>query len=141
MLCDSYGIPLASVTTTANRHDITIALACVDKSFKQSNRLKPKRLSADKGYDSNWLAEALIVRNIQPYLVPRQFKIKVRHLLKRRPGRPPGQRWKVERTHAWCNQQRRIAGFYEKSIVTYDAFVTTACIRFYLRKLHKTTLV
>ena len=141
MLCDSNGIPLASVTTSANRHDITIALATVDKCFNQAIELKPKRLSADKGYDSDKFADALIARNIQPYLVPRRFKVKIRHSKTKPVGRPPGHRWKVERTHAWCNQQRRIAGFYEKSLDTYDAFVTMACIRFYLRKLHKTTLV
>ncbi|MFH1353870.1 MAG: transposase [bacterium] len=139
-MCDGNGIPLSSVTTSANRHEITIALATVDKCYQQSNELKPKRLCADKGYDSNWLAEALLERNIQPYLVPRHWQSMVRHVKTRRRGRPPGHRWKVERAHAWCNQQRRIASFYEKSISTYDAFVTMACIRFYLRKLHKNTL-
>lgn len=105
-----------------------------------STQLKPKRLGADKGYDSNQLGRALLARGIQPYLTPRQFKYKVRHFLPRPPGRPCDQRWKVERTHAWCNQQRRIAGFYEKKRATYQAFLLLACIRFSLRRLHNNQL-
>lgn len=140
-MCDGHGIPLASVTTSANRHDITIALPTVDRCYQQAQVLKPKRLAADKGYDSDWFTDALLKRNIQPYLVPRHWQSRVRHVKTRRRGRPPSHRWKVERTHAWCNQQRRIASFYEKNRSTYDAFVTLAFIRFYLRRLHKTTLL
>ena len=120
----------------ANTHDIRMALPTVERLLA----VAPSRLGADKGYDSNKLAHALLERNIQPYLVPRQFTQKKRHALKRPPGRPASQRWKVERTHAWQNQQRRIASFYEKKRGTYEAFLLLCCIRFYLRRLHNNQL-
>jgi transposase len=121
----------------ANRHDIKQALPTVDRCAPAT---KPRRLGADKGYDSDKLAAALRQRGIVPYLTPRHWQIMVRHTQPLPPGRPCHQRWKVERTHAWCNQQRRIASFYEKTQRTYDAFVLLACIRFYLRRLHNNAL-
>jgi transposase len=121
----------------ASRHDIKLALPAIDALRIGSVIMRPKRLGADKGYDSNKLGLALLQRGIQPYLVPRTFVKRKRHNLPRPCGRPCDQRWKVERTHAWQNQQRRIAGFYEKSRDTYEAFVTLAFIRFYLRRLFK----
>lgn len=120
----------------ANRPDITLALPLIDTLCAATPALTPKRLAADQGFDSDWLAEALRERRIEPYLMYRRWKTFVRHTVKRPVGRPPSQRWKVERTHAWQNQQRRIASFYEKKRTTYEAFLTLACIRFYLRRLH-----
>lgn len=135
-MCDGNGIPLAVAVAPANTHDIRLALPTVERLTV----CVPKRLGADKGYDSDKLAHALLARGIQPYLVPRQFTRKKRHFVKRPPGRPADQRWKVERTHAWCNQQRRIASFYEKKRSTYEAFLLLACIRFSLRRLHNNQL-
>jgi transposase len=136
-LCDSHGIPLAVIIAPAQRNDIKLALPTIDALRIGSIVMRPKRLGADKGYDSNKLGLDLLQRGIQPYLVPRQFQKKIRHSLKRPPGRPCDQRWKVERAHAWQNQQRRIAGFYEKTRDAYEAFVTLAFIRLYLRRLFK----
>ena len=136
-LCDGHGIPLAVSVAPANRHDITQALPTIDQC---ATNIKPRRLGADKGYDSDKLAAALLERDIVPYLAPRQFTTRVRHFHPRPVGRPCHQRWKVERTHAWQNQQRRIASFYEKNRRTYEAFLLLACIQFYLRRLHNNAL-
>ena len=125
---------------SAQCHDIRMALPTIDRLRVRQPVLQIKRLSADKGYDSNKLAQSLLDRGIEPYLVPRRFKHRTRQILKRSVGRPPDQRWKIERTHAWCNQQRRIASFYEKKRSTYEAFLLLACIRFYLRRLHNNQL-
>lgn len=130
ILCDGHGIPLAVTVAPANRNDFRMALPTVDAVMIGNTPAHPKRLGADKGYDGDCLAQDLLSRGIQPYLAPRQFSKKVRHYLKRPRGRPCDQRWKVERTHAWCNQQRRIASFYEKKRATYEAFLLLACIRF-----------
>lgn len=118
-----------------------MALPTIDALLKQDKQLCPKRLAADKGYDSDVFAEELLERDILPYLIPRKFKNKTRHTFFKPSEPPPPHRWKVERTHAWWNQQRRISGFYEKKRSTYEAFLATACIRFYLKRLHKNSNV
>lgn len=102
-------------------------------------RRRPGALGADKGFDSAPFRSELRARGIRPVIPSRVFRN-----CRPRPGRPPqrspgrpagGQRWKVERTHAWQNCQRRIDQFYEKKRSTYEAFLDLACIRLYLKRL------
>jgi transposase len=45
------------------------------------------------------------------------------------------QRWKVERSFNWLNNNRRVDRFMEKSLKTYEGLCYLAFIKFYLRKL------
>ncbi|TSC76672.1 MAG: hypothetical protein G01um101433_729, partial [Parcubacteria group bacterium Gr01-1014_33] len=47
------------------------------------------------------------------------------------------QRWKVERSFNWLNNNRRIDRFMERSTRTYQWFCYAAFIKFYLKKLVK----
>jgi len=64
---------------------------------------RPTRLLADRGYDADWLRDALRERGITP-LIPR----------KRKPGTgrvrdaQARHRWPIERTNAWLHNQRRL---------------------------------
>jgi len=55
----------------------------------------------------------------------------------RRQSRYSRQRWKVERSFNWLNNNRRIDRFMEKSTRTYQGFCHLAFIKYYLKKLAK----
>lgn len=133
------GIPVVTKTAPANRHELSFALSTIDAVRVGTCRRRPKALGADKGLDGAAFRSELRSQGIRPVIPPRSFKRR-----RPRPGRPPKARpgrpggaqcWKVERTHAWQNTQRRIDQFYEKSRSTYEAFLDLACIRFYLKQL------
>lgn len=98
----------------------------VEKAGPGRARQRPKTLAADKGYDSRAFRRALRARNIQPIIPGRQWKNR-----KRRPGRPPGtfttshsrNRWKIERTHAWFDNFRRLATRFERKHQVFEGFL------------------
>ena len=57
VLTDAHGIPLATVLTKANRHDVTQLLPLLDKvprvrGQRGAPRSRPKQVQADRAYDS-----------------------------------------------------------------------------------------
>lgn len=104
-----------------------------------NRRRRPKRLKADKGYDDDNFRREVRKRRIIPCIPERQ------DLRKNEPqrGRPPKkedrycrQRWKVERTFSWINNNRRIDRFMEKKQKVYAAFMEVAIMRHYLNLLY-----
>lgn len=96
---------------------------------------RPKRLGADKGYDDNKFRKELRKRNIKPCLIRRknnQKNITKSELKERRYSQ---QRWKVERSFNWINNNRRIDRFMEKKAVNYQGFCHLMFIKYYLKKL------
>lgn len=121
-LCEGNGLPLSTTTTVANRHDVTQLKPLVEsippvKGKRGRPRHRPKKLLADRAYDSqshrNWLRE----RGIQPKLAKR--------------GVPHGsglgkERWPVERLMAWFNDDRQLRIRDERLPQIHDAFLTLA---------------
>lgn len=116
-------MPLATILTGANRHDLTQLQALVEaipaiRGKVGRPRQRPARVQGDRGYDSEperrWLRE----RGIEPVLAKRNT--------------PHGSglgvyRWVVERTIAWLHQFRRLRCRYERRDDMHEAFMSLAC--------------
>lgn len=136
-MVDSQGNPLAITCGRANHHDQKFALKTIDRITVRGRIRRPKRLGADKGYDDNKFRNELRKRNIKPCLIRRKNNLK--HITKSelRERKYSQQRWKVERSFSWINNNRRIDRFMEKKTSTYQGFCHLMFIKFYLKKLVK----
>ncbi len=94
---------------------------------------RPKRLIADRGYDSDPLRER-----------PKQFKIDLiapHRKNRRKPKTQDGRKlrrykkwWKVERTFAWIGNFRRLVVRYERHVQICQAFFHLACLMITLNR-------
>lgn len=140
MLTEGNGLPLAVVVTGAQVHELKVALPAVDQVWVARSRgrakQRPKTLAADRGYDSRALRQQLRRRGIRPSIPQRVWPGR-----RRRRGRPSTlhpasrQRWKVERTHAWIDNWRRLVTRYERHSHIYLAFLLIACFMICLRRI------
>jgi transposase len=71
-------------------------------------RKRPKRLIADRGYDSNPLRARLVRRGIEPMIPARRNHQRATHQDGRKLRRYR-RRWTVERTIAWIGRYRRLS--------------------------------
>ena len=123
ILTDAQGTPLSSTVTGANTHDVTQLIPLVDaippiKGKRGRPRCRPRRVQADRAYDSEPHRRELRKRNIQPVLAKRNTE----H------GSGLGvHRWVVERTHSWLHQNRRLRVRYERRPDIHHAFLTIGC--------------
>ncbi len=137
---ESHGIPVAIATTKANAHDLQSALKTLDMLRLGGRCRRPKRLRADKGYDSIPFRKALRQRGIKPAINHREYQNR----------KQPAQqwndsgeirygkcRWKVEQRFACLDQNRRLNFLYEAKRETYEGFMTLAMVKCYLRLLSK----
>jgi transposase len=100
---------------------ITHALDAMGVPGKQ-----PKRLVADRGYDSNALRCELVKRGIEPIIPARSNNRKATHQDGRKLRRYK-HRWIIERTFAWLGHFRRLVVRYERLDRIYAAFFHLAC--------------
>lgn len=133
MASDAGGNPLAYALGRANVHDQTLAIATIDGITIGNQVRRPKRLGADKGYDSDPLRAALRQRRIVPVLIARDNHTPVLTQREQREQRYCRKRWRIERTFAWININRRIDRMLERKMKSYDMFMKLAFIRHYLR--------
>lgn len=100
---------------------------------------RPKRVGLDTGYDSEPLRKELRKRRIIPIAPYRSNHISIPK------GRPPKdkhekrycqQRWKVERTFSWTNNNRRLDRMLEKTQKSYRAFIRVYIVKHYLNLLY-----
>ena len=129
-MCDGGGLPLAVVLTAGQRAEVSqfeAACALVDAPRR------PKRLLADRGYDSKrvraWLRERRVRAVIPERKTPKGKK-------RRRRGRPPvldrvqyARRNAVERLIGFLKEHRSIATRFDKLASSFLAMVKLACIR------------
>ena len=118
------GIPLAVVMSAANVHDSRMMLEAVDaiepiKCCRRGRpRKRPKKLHADKAYDSAPLRAELRRRGITPRIARKGVESSERL------GR---YRWVVERTGAWLNCYRRLRIRYERRDDIHQALLDLGC--------------
>lgn len=136
-MVDSQGNPLAIACGRANRHDQKFALKTIDRVTVRGRARRPKRLGADRGYDSDNFRRALKKRKIEPCLVRRNNNRKNITKSELKEKKYSQQRWKVERSFNWMNNNRRIDRFMEKKTSTYQGFCYLMFVKFYLKKLAK----
>lgn len=98
---------------------------------------RPRRLIADRGYDSKAVRRALRERGVRAVIPERRVPKGKR---RRRRGRPPvvtkeayRRRSIVEQLIGWLKECRRVATRYEKLAVNYLAMVELAMLRRLLR--------
>lgn len=110
-MAEAHGHPLSFTIGKGHRPDQIHILETLDGIRIGKRRLRPKGLGLDKGYDSEPLRRELRRRRIVPIIPYRENHLSVPL------GRPPRdgrekrycrQRWKVERTFSWVNNQRRL---------------------------------
>jgi transposase len=137
---EGQGLPLALLVTAANVSEVTVGLKVVDQVRVPQPKGRPKKrptsLAADKSYDSADFRWELRRRGIQPSIPQRKLKNR-----RRRPGRLPQvhqvsqSRWKVERSHGWLDNWRRLVTRYDWYTDSYIAFLTIACFMVTLAKI------
>lgn len=122
-MVEKQGIPLAIRHTGANVNETTMLETMVDAipAIRQKRgrpRKRPKKLHADKGYDSIKNRRFLRRRRIIPRIARRRIDSSEKL------GR---HRWVVERTLAWLNRFRRLKVRYERRADIHQAFLTLGC--------------
>ena len=125
ILTDKYGIPLSVIITSANTHDVTVAIDTVDsmvlkRSSFQLNDRKKQNLCLDKAYHSKEVEQEIFNRGYIPH-IPHRREEKLFHRTH------PARRWVVERTNSWHNNRfRKLFTRYEKKDENYLGLVQLA---------------
>jgi transposase len=101
---------------------------------RRAKRRQPKRLIADRGYDSNAVRVLLVKRAIEP-IIPARSKNRVATHQDGRKLRRYKHRWIVERTNAWWQNFRRLVVRYERSAKNFTALIHLACALITLKKV------
>lgn len=137
---DGNGLPLAVTTTSANVHDLHSALPTIDRIVIGKRRRRPRRIRADKGYDSVSFRRALRRRGIKPAIDHRDYHNRqypewawndTREISYGR------KRWCVEQRFACLDQNRRLDFLFERTRTRYETFMSLAFIRCYLKILSR----
>ncbi|WP_339164093.1 IS5 family transposase [Methylobacterium bullatum] len=118
-LTDVLGRPGVLLLTSGNASDVRTA---PDVLAEAPGRIR--RLTADKGYDADWLRADLREKGITP-VIPgkRSRKRKIRHDKRRY-----RERWRVEATFCRLKDFRRIATRYDKLARNYASAVALAAV-------------
>lgn len=129
LVTDGNGLPLGFTLGSANAAEVTLAPEALQSVGVMTPRgrckTRPRRLVADRAYDSRAFRAGLRRRGIQVCIPPRR-----RHpSWKKRRGRPVSysrkayaQRFKVERCFAWMGNFRRLLIRWEHHLHIYRAF-------------------
>ena len=137
VLVDGGGLPLGVRLESASPGEVTLAEATLAEVKvprpKGRPRQKPKRVIADRAYDSDPLRERLAKRGIDLIVPYRQNNKKRKHEDGRKLRRYK-RRWIIERTNAWLGQFRRLLVRHEHLLSTYRAFFYLACLWITLRR-------
>jgi transposase len=123
LVCDGGGLPLTAAVTAANVADVTMLEAVVDdippvRTPSGRRRVRPDKVHADKGYDSQANRAWLRRRGIRARIARRGVEPSTRL------GR---QRWQVERALSWLSCFRRLQVRWDRDSGRWFAFVLLAC--------------
>ena len=136
VLADGTGTPLGIYVEKASPAEVTLAEATLDSvkvKIGKRKKGKPKRLVADRAYDSNKLRTLLVSRGIEP-IIPARDKNKVATHQDKRKLRRYGHRWIIERTNSWLQNFRRLTVRYERSAKVFTALIHMACALITLKR-------
>ena len=131
--CDGNGLPITFVLTAGERHETVVFEQLMEQgAVKRSGvgrpRLRPKRVSGDKGYSSRTIRRYLRRRGIC-LTIPRKKNERRRGQFDKILYR---ERNRIERCFNRLKQFRRIATRYEKKAENYLAMLTLASIMMWL---------
>ena len=131
LLVDASGIPLAWTLTGGNRNDVTQLVPLIERVPRVRGKVgrprqRPKRVTADRGYDHDKYRRELRQRRITPEIARRQTA----H------GSGLGRaRWVVERTFAWLHHFKRLLVRYDRRHEIHEAFLAIGCCLVCFRRL------
>jgi transposase len=132
------GIPIGALVENANIFESKLTEQVVDtirvpRAARGRPRTHPKRLIADRAYDSAALREKLRRRGID-FITPDRPErtVKVQDGRKLRRYR---RRWKIERVFSWLDSWKRIAMRWDRSLTTYSGLFHLAIMIIALRRL------
>ncbi|MBU1259574.1 MAG: transposase [Planctomycetes bacterium] len=111
----------------------TIEKIAVPRRGRGRPRKNPKRIVADKGYDSDPLRERLAERGIE-LICPYRSNNKKKKYQDGRKLRRYKRRWTVERTFAWLQNFRTLVVCWDRKLTVYQGFFHIACILITLRQ-------
>ena len=126
LLTDGQGVPIGLVVEGANRHDMKLVQATLDRlvvARPEPTAEKPQGMCLDNGYDYDEVRALLVEFGFTAHIRPRHEE--ARDLA--RDANQRARRWVVERTHSWMNRFRRILVRWEKKSENYLAFLHFAC--------------
>jgi transposase len=138
VVVDGKGIPLGVRIVSATPAEVTLAEETlrtirVPRKGRGRPKQKPKRVIADKGYDSGPLRERMWKRGID-FIAPAR-KNRLHIFYDGRKLRRYRKRWKIERTFAWMNGFRHLIVRHDRSLLIYTAFFHLACTIIAMRRL------
>ena len=122
-VADAHGLPVAIHTRSASPAEVTLVHETLEQNLLTDD---PKRIIADKAYDSDRLADSLAEEGIE--LIAPHKSNRVNITQDGRKLRRYKRRWKVERLFAWLKNFRRIANRWDYKFQNYHAFVELGCI-------------
>ena len=136
VVVDGAGVPLGSQLTSASPAEVTLAESTLSRIQKTMGRRgkKPRRVIADRAYDSDPLRERLLQKDILLIAPHRRGRTKPA-FNDGRWMRRYRKRWRVERTFAWLGNYRRLVVRYDYHLLMYQAFFHLACLLITLRYL------
>lgn len=138
LVVDAGGMPISFSISPANGDEREEAKSNADKIHVHQKRRgrprrRPKKVAADKGYDSKELRGYFRNRGIKPEISKRHWKNKPHR------GRPPEKtvaRYVVERAFSWLQRKfRRIVIRWERLPKCFEAFVTLAMTMIWVQKI------
>jgi transposase len=128
VLADGAGTPLGIHVEKASPSEVKLLEATLENGRiggRRAKRRKPKRLIADRGYDSNKVRALLVKRAIEPIIPARRNNRVATHQDGRKLRRYKC-RWIIERTNSWLQTFRRLVVRYERSATIFTALVHLA---------------
>ena len=137
VLADGAGTPLGVHVEAATPAEVRLVgptLANGRIGGRRARRRRPRRLIADRGYDSNPLRALLAARGIEPIIPRRRNNTRATHQDGRKLRRYK-RRWIIERTNSWLQTFRRLVARYERSAIVFTALVHLACALITLKRV------
>jgi len=137
VLADGEGIPLGVCITSATPNEVTLAEPTlarvrVPRCGRGRPRMRPQRIIADRGYDSDPLRRRLRRRGIE-LIVPYRWNKRSKPYEDGRKLRRYRRRWKIERTFAWLGNLRRLQVRQDRILSVFMGFFHLACLLITLR--------
>jgi putative transposase len=125
VLIDGRGVPLSTVSTPANVNDSPMLPTVITPRplvRPRPTQAPPQHLCLDAAFDNAPARAVVLAEKYTGHIAPKGG------YTADAPRHPEGQarRWKVERTHAWHDQFRRLVLNWEKTVTSRYAFLCLA---------------
>lgn len=139
VVVDGRGVPVGVQLASAQIAECQLAESTlrqvrVPRPGRGRPRSHLRRVIADRGYDSDPLRGRL-KRQGTELIVPYRNNVRNRRFEDKRKLRRYRKRWKIERTHAWLQNFRRIQVRYDRILTLFQGFFHCACLIIALRHL------